>query len=184
MLQSSLRNKSIASVVFLLGSILAIYFLLAVFYPAFTVANNSHAAEQLQQDQLRQGQASAQSFLNNFQTQTANAAKSNLALPARSTDMVNFTSSLSQLVQASVVTLSDLQINDPVASQQAADNTIQVLDLGVSASGTFASFTDFLSRLDQHLRIIDVYHVTLHTDAAANTGQLQFQIKLRTYYQK
>jgi|GEM_PF-2846498 hypothetical protein len=172
---------SLISVVLALACLAAAYFVFTQFWPKYTNAKINQDKAQSINLELNKTQASLQAFLKNFEAQKQKADLSNLALPAKNSDMANFTSNLAELAAASGVSLSGLQVAEVAQEKLSVPNTIAVQNLTLSMSGTFPSFQDFMTRVENNLRLIDTYHVTMRLDSGQS---LSYQILMRTYYQK
>ncbi len=178
--------KSIASV--------AVLLIVACFGLAYFVTTQQwtkHKQEQakltsLQADnqKLTDALASIKNFLTSYDSNKKSTADVSLALPVRSADLANFTSSVGDLAKSAGVVLSNITINDSnagAAPKTAPDNSIQVVPITLLASGSYASFKDFMIRLEEHLRLVDISHVAMKSN---DNGLIQYDINLQTYFQK
>ncbi|MEJ0021786.1 MAG: type 4a pilus biogenesis protein PilO [Candidatus Doudnabacteria bacterium] len=157
------------------------YFLTTPQWSQYSIGKAQLAKVQSDNVQITSDLASVQSFLDDYQTYQKDADTVNLSLPIKSSDMANFAASLGDLAKSSGVVLSNIAIQETPTTAATTVNAIQVIPVSLTASGTFASFKDFMIRLEDHLRIVDVGHVSLKTD---ENGLIQYQMNLQTYYQK
>ena len=182
---SSPKTYSLLVVLLLFVCIFAVYTAATNYWPAYTLAKARLVNAQAENDRAKKALESSVAFLADFQDQEANAALLNLALPKRNSDMANFVSSLSGLAGQSGMTLTNFAINTG-AEINSNENAIKSEDLSVTVSGMYLAFKDLMLRLEEHLRVIDVYHVTLSAGGTTGVGALPltYSLKLRTYYQQ
>lgn len=141
------------------------------------------AQAQEQNDQLEKSLESVQNFLREYDQRNTDVTTTNLALPVKDVDAGNFVSGLGDLARASGITLSNLQINptSTAIDKTPVPNSIQTQGINFSASGTYPAFKDFILRLESHLRLVDIKRVTMKED---DSGLIEYQIELTTYYQQ
>jgi len=132
----------------------------------------------LDNDGLKQALNALQSFLGTFESQKDNVTKVNLSLPIKSPDLANFMSAVADLAASSGTALSDFSIG---SERQATANAVAPVTLNLSASGSYQSFSDFILRLQNNLRLVDINHVTLQL---GENNLLKYSLELQTYYQK
>lgn len=182
------KTLSIVVVLLILICLVSAYFLYSSFWPGYTQAKQNLASTQEKNATLKEALAGMQVFLQDFKQQGKNAALINLALPKGDSDAPNLLNSLSNTAQESGVILSNFQINEGQNGAGAKTNAIQTEDLTMSATANnYASFKDFLQRLEQHLRLVDINHIILSSVGDASTAAspgLQYQVQMRTYYQE
>ena len=179
----SFRSKALVITLLVVACFAVAYFLTIPKWDAYKVAQNQLATLQNQNKVLTDSLATVQSFVDTFNQHQQDVTTLNLALPAKSTDSANFTNSLNQISQSSGIALGALQISEPVVSvdNPPAPNSIQVEVIHFSGSGSYASFRDFLSRLENNLRLIDVNKISFKAD---DLGQVEFDVDGQTYFQK
>ncbi len=180
------KNYSIAALILVLACIIGGYVVFTNYWKEYNASKNSLAEAKANNARLISSLNSVESFLEAYDEQQENVPMVNLALPSKQVDMANFISSIATVAQSSSVVLSGVQITDPTNNRPVPiENTIAPQTISLSVSGTYLAFKDFLLRVEQHLRIIDVKHVTL---GGGSTGQgpqvLQYQLQLQTYYQQ
>ncbi len=141
------------------------------------------AIAQEQHDQNKKSLESVQNFLKDYDQHNTDVTTTNLALPVKDVDAGNFVSGLGDLAKASGITLSNLQINptSTAVDQTPIANSIQTQGINFTASGSYPAFKDFILRLENHLRLVDIKRVTLKED---DSGLIEYQIELTTYYQQ
>jgi Tfp pilus assembly protein PilO len=162
------------------------YFFTAGQWSAYKQAKADVAQKQEQQRALNEALSSIQSFNAAYKARLADADMVNLALPAKSGDLPNLLSSVEEMAKAAGVALSNFQITDSgtatgAGTKPALENSIQTQKIDMVASGSYASFVNFMMRLQNNLRLMDVENVTAKAD---ENGQLQYDVQLKTYYQK
>jgi Tfp pilus assembly protein PilO len=182
MIGRTVPTKSLFNVILTIACLVGGYFLYTNLYPKYTQASIQLSQAQTEHDRLSKALATTQEFIQAYRDQAKNATTANLALPNDGPDMANFINSLSELAGQSGVTLTGFQI---VEGQQAVpENTINPVDITFNASGSYLSLKDFIFRIQSNLRLTDIYHVTVSSQNSGNIPILQYQIKLKTYYQQ
>lgn len=181
-----LQSKIAVGAMLLLACLGVGYFFTAGQWTAYNQAKADVAQKQNQQRELNEALASIQSFTAAYKARLSDASMVNLALPSKSGDLPNLLSSIEEMAKAAGVSLSNFQITDSgtvtgAGQKPALENSIQTQKVDMVASGSYASFVNFMMRLQNNLRLMDVDHVTVRAD---ENGQLQYNIQLRTYYQK
>lgn len=150
-------------------------------WTSYSQANTMLQEEEAKNVRLEETLNSITSFLEAYDKQEPNISTVNLALPVKSLKEAEFVSSLGQLAQASGIVLSNLQMSaSGTAEKIAPPNTIQTQKITFTATGSYAAFNDFVLRLESHLRLIDIHHVSVKQD---ESGQLDYLVDLTTYYQ-
>jgi len=187
MAYNSVKNYSLIAVTMILLCLVTGYFLVNTYYPNLQQANDAKLRSEQTNADLKQALASEKTFLKTFESQQKNVELANLILPTGSTDMANFVNNLSNLAQASGVSLANFAVNDSQNSDKTpAVNAIQAQDLGFSASGTYLSLKNFLTSLENTSRLMDISKIVLASQDKTNTNNpnLQYQVKLHTYFQQ
>lgn len=181
MAQTTFRSIISIALILIIACFAVGYFFTTPQWSNYTLGKTELATVQASNQDLTTALASVQSFLDEYQTRQKDAAKASLALPLKSSDMANFAATMGDLARSANVLLSNISIQEPPTSSKTGNNAIQVVPLTLTASGSYASFKDFMIRLEDHLRIVDVGHISLKADDA---GLINYQINLQTYYQK
>jgi Tfp pilus assembly protein PilO len=183
---SSAKSSSLLAALLIIVSIVVGYLLLTKYWPAYTLAQGQYTNTAATNTRLKNALASSKTFLSTFESQSEQAAMLDLALPVEDPDMANFVSSISALAQASGVTLTNMQISPRNEDFVAADHAIISQEISLNATGNYLSLKDFILRLEEHFRIIDVEEILVSNSgtAGAGTPPLQIQVKLNTYYQQ
>lgn len=181
MAQATFKSIVTTSAIIIIACLVVGYFVTLPQWNKYSLAKDQLAAMQNENKRLSAALSSIQSFVDTYNARKSEAPTVTLALPVRSSDLANFTASIGDLAKSSGVTLSNITVETSPSTGAAADNSIQVVPINLIASGSYASFRDFMIRLAGHLRIIDVGHIGLRSD---ESGFLQYQIHLKTYYQK
>jgi len=178
-----LQSKIVAGAILLIACFGVGYFFTNQQWAGYNQVKADVAQKETQQRELNDALASVQAFITAYKSRLSDAAMVNLALPAKGSDLPNLLSSIEEMAKASGVVLSNFQVTDPVAvsGKAALENSIQTQKIDLVASGSYASFVNFMTRLQGNLRLMDLDHVTVKAD---ENGQLQYNISLRTYYQK
>lgn len=175
--------KSLVGLILVVVVILAGFFLVKPQWSTYKVARAQLATEQQKNLALLKAQKDLNTFLDDYNKHTDEAAKINLALPLTQVQMQDVLQSFDQMGKLSGVTLADFL---PALSQDdtqvaGAANSIQPVDLEITVKGSFVSFSDFLKRIESSLRIIDVKTVTVQS---TEEGENTYHLKFTTYYQK
>jgi Tfp pilus assembly protein PilO len=179
MAQTTFKSIVSIAVILIIASLGVGYFGTLKVWGNYSTSKTQLAQLQKDNQHLTETLSLVQSFLDNYKTHQKDAVKVSLALPLKSADLADFMSGIEDLGKSSGILLSNISFEEPTA--KAADNSIQALPVSLSASGSYASFKDFILRLETHLRLIDLVHVTAKAD---DSGQIQYQITFNTYYQK
>ena len=178
------QTKSIVAVVLVVAVIVVGYFGVLPRWNDYTAAKDALSTAQTKQAQLKAAQAQVNNFLNEYKQHSADAKLLNSVLPLKQQEFYNVLSNLDALSKLSGVTLGSLTTVDSPNSDLlgAQANSIQPITVTLGISGTFASFQDFLGRLETSLRIIDLRTLTLTTGANDSSGL--YTMNFTTYYQK
>ena len=180
--KNSVKSTTIVGVVLLLMCFGAAYFLTKPQWDKFSLVRAQVVQAKADQTRLKQDLSALQSFLDNYKSHTKDVNTANLALPVKDPDAADLVSGLGDLAKASGVALEDFQMTEKaVIGKPSPDNTIQAMQINLTAAGTYPSFRDFMLRIENHLRLVDVMHVSVKADEA---NQLEYQMLLQTYYQK
>lgn len=158
------------------------YFFTAEQWTNYKATKSLLAQKQAIGQELKDSLALAQQFVQEFNSKSAEVPTVNLALPAKDADLSNLIFSLGELAKSSGLALANFSVSDIVPVEgQGRENTIQAQKVSLDASGSYASFKDFILRLQNSARIMDVDQITAKAD---DSGQVEYQITLRTYFQK
>lgn len=180
--KSSLKSSTIIGGVLLLMCFAAAYFLTKPQWDNYSVLHAQVVQAKSEQAKLQQDLSALQNFLNDYQSHSKDVSTANLALPVKDADTADFVGALGDLAKAAGVALEDFQMTEKsVIGKPSPDNTIQALEINLTAAGSYPSFKDFMMRLENHLRLVDIEHISVKADDA---GQIEYQVTMRTYYQK
>lgn len=178
------KNYSLIAVVIILVLIGSGYVIFTNILPDYDLAKLQFNKAEADNQTYNQALSSVQSFLEKYQEQQNNSTLANLVLPDGDSDLANFITGLSHVAQQSGVVLSNFQIDYSNETARVA-YSIQNQNVSFSANGSYSSLKNFIVRLENHMRLVDVYHVTLNTiDSSINSSNLDYEIRLRTYYQQ
>ncbi|MBX4186927.1 MAG: type 4a pilus biogenesis protein PilO [Candidatus Doudnabacteria bacterium] len=182
---SSAKTYSLMAAVLVVGCLIVTYMVLSNVYPAYTLAQGQLTNVKADNARYKQALASSVAFLATYEQQNKNQSTVNLSLPEKNADMADFVSSFSQIATQSGVTLTNLAVTTQPL-ETTVENAIRAEDLTLNASGSYLSFKDFVKRMEEHLRVVDVYHITFSNAGAVGSGTpiLHYLVKLRTYYQQ
>ncbi len=181
----SVASKNIVSIVLGLLVLVGGFYLYTNLWPNYSQAKATLNVTEGENVRLTKALGSIQQFIDTYNSSAALESKANLSLPSDSPDMGNFLGNLEQLAVLSGVTLGPLQVNE--STNPGAENAIQSVEVGVSASGSYLSLKDYVLRLQRNLRLVDIYQINIispQQTTAGGTTILQYQIKLRTYFQQ
>ncbi len=181
MAKLNLPSKTFTLLSLLVVVVLVGYFLLYPFWNKLATSRDGLASAQAEQAKLKQASSDLNNFLAEFQGLSEEANITALALPSKP-DTANLLANFEALSRQSGLTLASFNFfEEPNAAVKGSAFAVTPLGIEIIASGSFPSFQDFLLRLETHLRILDVDSVVLRSEEA---GILDYQIKLRTYFQK
>lgn len=179
----SIQNKSLVSIGLAIICLAAGYYTYSSLLPEYNSAKATKAQLAAENQRLTKALASTQEFLENYEQVSKDAAGIDLLLPVDNSDLANFVNNLASLAEASGVALAGLQLNE--TSQKPIENSIQTVDIAFSSSGSYLSLKDFIIKMQSNLRLMDIQSITANSaQTGPGTAILQFQIKLKTYYQQ
>ena len=180
------KNYSLAAIVLVVACLISGYIVYSRYWKDYNTAKTELAAAEQNKIKLTDTLNSVEAFLDAYDKEQGNVTLVDLALPSKQSDMANFISSIATLAQTSGVAIANFQISESADKPLPIENTIAPQNIDMAVSGTYLAFKDFLLRLEQHLRIVDINHITLGSGGGSGTGAnvLVYQIKLKTYYQQ
>jgi hypothetical protein len=179
----SIQNRSLVAVGLVFICAAAAYYVYSNLWPEYTAAKSQLTAVKSENDNLTKAFSSMQDFIETYDGIGSRAANADLFLPTKNPDLSNFINNLASIAAQSGVTLSGFQTTD--APLKAPNNAIQSLDVSFTSSGSYLSMKAFLLNMQNNLRLMDIYSVSMNAaQASAGTPILQFQVKLRTYFQQ
>jgi Tfp pilus assembly protein PilO len=180
--KTTFRSVAVTGVFLILTLFWVSYFIAKPQWDKYSENKSLLAKADMDHESLKRALSSLQGFVDSYKQQSENVAVVNLSLPLKSQDLANFASSVGELARASGILLQNFSIVETQAKEKAqSENVMQSIDIGLAATGSYPSFKDFILRLESHQRVMDVYHVSLKQD---DNGTVQYQINLKTYYQK
>lgn len=176
--------KSIVSVILVVAAVGVGYFGVLPRWSAYTSAKQVLDLNNQQKTKLENAQSTLNSFLDEYNQHTTQAATLNQALPLTQSQMYNVLNSLDSLARQSGLSLGTISVLDKPENDSlgAAPNSIQPVDLSFTISGTYSSCKNFIAKLESNLRIIDVTSMSIQGGQDSNT--LDFILNIRTYYQR
>lgn len=178
----SLQTKIIVGVILILACFGVGFFFTLDQWTSYSLAKSALEQKQAEQQQLKEALSLAENFVAEFNSKAKDAEVANLALPAKDSDLSNLIANLGDMAKASGLALSDFGVEQVVpAGNPVVENGIQTQKINLTASGNYASFKDFVLRLQNNIRIMDVDQVTAKAD---ESGQVEYQMVIRAYYQK
>lgn len=125
-----------------------------------------------------------QTFLKGYKDHEQDANRANQALPLKESDLPNVLANIEQLSQASGLSLGEIGFESSGTGEskekQPAEYSIQVVPLVIIATGSFASLQNFLTKVENYLRLMDVLSIDMQAEDSAS---ITYQIRLRVYYQ-
>lgn len=175
--------KSVISVILFVLILVAAYFFV---YPQWTKVSAKRAdLNRLKQEnaELKKSNDEISSFVNSYKGYDEEQALASSVLPLKNDNVDSALRTLNYFAKTSNVHIASITMGaKPSDRKVLAENGIEPVELNLSMSGTYPSFNYFLQLLHQSSRIFDVLAVDMK---AGNMGEtLQYQIKLRTYYQR
>ncbi len=181
----SIQNKSLVSIGLAIICLAVGYYTYSTLLPEYNSAKALKAQAESENQRLTKALDSIQQFLVDYERVSKNAQNIDLLLPTDNSDLANFINNLSSLAQASNVTLAGLQLSNDIP-EKAPENSIQPVEIGFTSSGSYLAVKDFISKLQNNLRLMDIQSIVLNSPSQPGPGTsiLEFQIKLKTYYQQ
>lgn len=178
----SLQSKIIVGLFLFLGLVGVGYLFTAEQWSAYQSSKSQLSQKQAEEQQLKDALSQAENFVKEYESKGSDISLVNLALPPKDSDLSNLVATLGDLAKASGLALSNFRVDEVVPlSGEIRENSIITQMIRLDASGTYASFKDFLLRLQSSARIMDVDQIGAKAD---ESGQVEYQITLRSYYQK
>ncbi len=186
-------------------AIVAFFFLLLPKYSAYkdakAMANNSQASL----EEIKQEQQAVNDLLAKLKAKSSDLQKVDMALP-NNASIPDFYAYIESLAKSVNLNISTIQAKDetetpsasatpnptgvtPAAAGTAAASQVKTLSptigkisMDLQLTGTLESYTSFLAKLQNSLRLIDVQSVNIA--AAEGKSDLTFITNLASYYQK
>jgi hypothetical protein len=178
----SLQSKILVAVGLIIVCLAGAYFFTLPNWNNYSVTKSVIAQKQMDQAELKASFDLADNFVKEYNSKLTDAQLANLALPAKDSDLSNLVFVLGDLARSSGLALSNFSMADltPIAGT-VPENGIQAQTITLDASGTYESFKDFILRLQNNIRIMDVDQISAKVE---DSGQVKYQMVLRVYYQK
>jgi Tfp pilus assembly protein PilO len=181
----TIPTKNIYAIILTLICLALAFYAYSSLWPNYSGAQA--AVNRAESDKVRLGDAldSIEDFVDTYNAEASNVSEANLFLPSKNPDLANFLSNIEQLSVQSGVALEGLSVTE--STIPASENAIQTIDVGFSASGSYLSLKSFILSLQRNIRLVDIYQLNLSApqqSAAGGTTILQYQIKLKTYFQQ
>ncbi|HTL39705.1 MAG TPA: type 4a pilus biogenesis protein PilO [Methylomirabilota bacterium] len=171
-------------IVLLIACFLAAYFLALPRWNKYQLSIAQLHDAQAQNDQLNQSLSSLQSFLDTYNSHAQDRVLASQALPTQNVDTADLLTGIDALAKASGVNLKSLELgssSNSAAQKAIVPNSIVTQPITMTLDASYPAFKDFITRLQNHLRLIDIQSVSFKIDDA---GLLQFDVILKTYYQQ
>lgn len=175
--------KSTISVILFVVILLVSYFLV---YPQWTKISAKRGELSRLRDenvQLKKTTEEFTSFVKAYKNYGEEQALASAVLPLKNDNLDTALRTLNSIAKASNITISSLVL-PPKSNERKvmAENGIEPVDLNLMMSGTYPSFNYFLQLLHQNSRLFDILSIDMKS---GNAGEvLQFNVKVRTYYQR
>ncbi len=176
-----MNRNIIASIIFAVGSFLIFILIL----PQYDLIQNSTVALKGRQALIADRIIEAKNF-KDFNEQVkgreADINKITVLLPTKK-QLDQVVSSIDTISKESGMQLVSLTTGD--ATTETSSNFKKVF-IGLDMTGKYPAFIDFLKSLEQNLRIYDVAEnsAAVSTAGGANSGLVNFSVKMNTYYLK
>lgn len=183
MAQTTFKSITITAAILIIASFAVGYFVTTPAWAKYSQNKTALSKANTDHENLQQSLAAMRSYLDSFKSRSKDVTTANLALPVKSLDIANLTSSIDGLAKASGIILSNFSAQETRGISEAVkpENSIQAVTISLSATGTYASLRNFILRLESNLRIMDLSHIALKAD---DSGVIQYDINFNTYYQK
>jgi hypothetical protein len=179
--QITFKSIIYPAVGFIVACLAVLYFFVWPQWEKYSAVQQQLQIAETANQNLSQTQAALAIFLESYNDNKQYQNTADLALPVKTENLAHLTSNIGDMATASGVLLSNFSITEPDAKEARVENSIQVVELNLSASGSYLAFRDFVLRLENNLRLMDLTHAVLKAD---ETGSLQYQIKFNVYFQK
>jgi Tfp pilus assembly protein PilO len=181
-------NKSFKS---LSGIILAVlilavgYFGVWGFWSKLGEARAQYEVSEKEFKRLTKAHEDVRAFLSEYNSNLTEAERANKALPVGDADVAVLLDYYSKMVAASGLTMVDMGADTSYLDAESVPQSIQNVDWNLQVAGSFEAFKDFLVRVRRGLRLTDVLAVDVvsNINDGAPSLTLEYQIRLRTYYQ-
>src|SRR5258708_6784269 len=154
--QTSFKSIAIRASILILAIIGVGYFVTLSQWHKYSATKETLNSVQADNQQLTSGLSSLQKFLDSYTSQQKNTTTLlNSALPVGGTDVSNLSVVIGDDAKASGIVLSSFSIDEGSSSDKKVvlENTIQPVRISLTAQGSYASFKDFILRLEQSLRL-------------------------------
>jgi len=178
---SSITNRIWIFILLLIACLGVGYFFTLSTYNNYQTEKQLLHQSQQRNGTLEQGKNRLEQFLGSYEERKADKSILDRALPVGNADIPNILAGIGDLAASSGVSLTTFQIDEPVTTEGVPPNTIQTVIVNLGGGATYASFEDFIVRLEQHLRIMDIQRINL---VSQEGGIMQYQLSLKTYFQK
>lgn len=177
------KSKGIVVLALILASLISAYFVVFANYQAMAQAKAELLRVNQDKENLDHSLKLLESFLDKYRSLSKEAKLAKLALPT-SSEPALLLGEIEQLAKLSGILISSVNfIDSPEAEiKKLSSNSVVSTEAQLSISGNYFSFRDFLDRLENHIRIIDLQLVSISVEEKNNN--YQYEIKFKTYYQK
>lgn len=168
-----IKKNTIAPLIFALG----LFLFFALVLPTYDAIKDAQSAIEVRKTHLAERQAliAKVTTLNEaYQKNSANIGKIDDFIPAQF-EQDQIVSSLHDISNQAGVRLTELSIAEP---QNAAGGLYRTSVINVNVGGQYNQFTDFLTLLEQNLRLYDVSEIAITESTGVGSSGLQFQIKI------
>lgn len=177
-----IKSKALTVIILLLAILLVGYFFVMPQWQKYSLNRDVLKQVRLEQEDLKQAQASLASFLDEYDNLISKKVLTDQTLPVGSVSFPSIMASLEKMAQDSFLALGGMQVKAKGSTApRVLENALDYSDVELSLVGSYPSFRNFLLLLESHMRIIDVQSVSFQVD---ESDSVQFQVVLRTYYQK
>lgn len=160
------------------------YFLLAPAIKNFGSIQRTLALAKDQNQELKQASSDLQTFLDKYQSlsESDKVEIASFALPSTHPNTPVLLGSLEELAKLSGLTLISMSVDEnPEKDKTAPQLSLAELQIQLSVSGSYPAFKDYLLRLENHLRLIDLQEMNFKVEEGTNAT---YQLLLKAYYQK
>jgi len=135
-----------------------------------------------QTENLKKTQKQLDDFVAKYKTLQEQVNTVNNTLPLEHADTPRLLANVEELSKLSGLRLTDIQIKEADADLPGQSTSVVEQEISIRLIGSYPAFQDFVLRLENNLRLMDVLSANLRTDA--ENANLVYELRVKTYYLK
>lgn len=176
-----LKSKSTLAVLVIV-SVAVAYFLLVPEVSKLGSNQRTLTSAKAQNQEFLRTSSDLQTFLGKYESLSNKVEITSSALPARNPDVPILIGSLEELAKLSGLTLISIGVDEnPERDKIIPQLSLAELQIQLSVSGSYPAFKDYLLRLENHLRLVDVQELNFKFEEGTNAT---YRVILTAHYQK